>query len=66
MTNQDRLDSPCCGVCRLDDRQTHCLSCGRTVAEIRAWPTADDNRKRAILARLARRAAATAGQVQIR
>jgi predicted Fe-S protein YdhL (DUF1289 family) len=66
MTNDQHLDSPCHATCRLDERQIFCLSCGRTIAEIRAWPTADDNRKRAILARLARHEAATGGKVQIR
>jgi predicted Fe-S protein YdhL (DUF1289 family) len=30
--------SPCTGVCALDRRTGLCIGCGRTTAEITAWP----------------------------
>lgn len=44
--------SPCIGVCQLDGRTQTCVGCGRTIAEIAAWPALDDAERRAILARL--------------
>lgn len=44
--------SPCIGVCRLDGRTQTCVGCGRTIAEIAAWPALDDAERRAILVRL--------------
>jgi uncharacterized protein len=46
--------SPCTGVCRLSPDQV-CLGCGRSLAEIAAWPTLAPAGKRAVLARLAGR-----------
>jgi predicted Fe-S protein YdhL (DUF1289 family) len=44
--------SPCIGVCRLDSRTQVCIGCGRTIAEIAAWPTLSVDERRAIVARL--------------
>jgi predicted Fe-S protein YdhL (DUF1289 family) len=44
--------SPCIGVCQLDGRTQTCVGCGRTIAEIAAWPALEDAERRAILARL--------------
>ena len=46
------IESPCNGVCAIDARGA-CLGCRRTLDEIAAWPTAGDEAKRAILARVA-------------
>lgn len=52
------FDSPCKSVCRIDPRFDWCVGCKRTRAEIKAWATASDAQKKAILERLpARRAA---------
>jgi predicted Fe-S protein YdhL (DUF1289 family) len=44
--------SPCIGVCRLDARTQVCVGCGRTIAEIAAWPSLSAEERRAIVARL--------------
>ncbi len=44
--------SPCVNICRVRDGL--CEGCGRTLGEIAEWSTADDARKRAILARINR------------
>ena len=44
--------SPCIGVCRLDPRTQICVGCGRTIAEIAAWPSLSAEERRAIVARL--------------
>jgi hypothetical protein len=56
---QNEIASPCVRTCCLDDDDV-CIGCGRALAEIVAWGTADDGERRAILerarARVARRA----------
>jgi hypothetical protein len=44
--------SPCIGVCRLDARTQACIGCGRTIAEIAAWPSLSAEERRAIVERL--------------
>ena len=44
--------SPCIGVCQLDPTKNLCRGCGRTIAEIAAWPDLSDAARRAILMRL--------------
>ncbi|HUL81495.1 MAG TPA: DUF1289 domain-containing protein [Gammaproteobacteria bacterium] len=55
---QNEIASPCVRTCCLDDDDV-CIGCGRALAEIVAWGTADDRERRAILerarARVARR-----------
>ena len=55
------FNSPCKSVCRIDDRFGWCIGCKRTKSEIKAWATATDDRKQAILDRLPARAAAESG-----
>ena len=50
--------SPCVGICLMDPATRTCRGCLRTVEEIALWYTASAAEKRAILARLAARAAA--------
>jgi uncharacterized protein len=53
------IPSPCIGVCRLDPVSGLCAGCMRTLAEIAAWPEADEAERLAIVQRLrARRRAA--------
>jgi predicted Fe-S protein YdhL (DUF1289 family) len=55
----NEIPSPCIGVCRLDPGSGLCAGCMRTLAEIAAWPGADDAERLAIVQRLrARRRAA--------
>jgi len=46
--------SPCTGVCTLTP-DGRCLGCGRTGAEIAAWPYATETERRIILAGLTSR-----------
>jgi predicted Fe-S protein YdhL (DUF1289 family) len=44
--------SPCINICQLDPRTGWCQGCRRTMDEISRWPHANDDERRAILARL--------------
>jgi predicted Fe-S protein YdhL (DUF1289 family) len=44
--------SPCIAVCRLDPQTQVCTGCGRTIAEIAAWPNLSDMERAAIMRRL--------------
>jgi uncharacterized protein len=57
--------SPCISVCRLDPVSQICIGCGRTIAEIAAWPSLSEPERKAIIARLeAARAAARTESVR--
>lgn len=49
--------SPCTGVCRMDAVRGWCQGCARTIEEIAAWSTLDDDGKRAVLLQLPARKA---------
>ena len=49
----DTVPSPCIDVCELDANDV-CIGCLRSSADIMAWPTLDNDGKRAVLARIAR------------
>jgi len=34
---QDEIESPCIGVCSMNDETGFCHGCYRTIEEIRAW-----------------------------
>jgi predicted Fe-S protein YdhL (DUF1289 family) len=44
--------SPCISVCRLDPTTQICVGCGRTIAEIAAWPNLGEAERAAIVRRL--------------
>ena len=50
-----KVASPCIKLCALDPRSGQCLGCGRTGAEIAAWPAMSDPERAALLARLSTR-----------
>jgi uncharacterized protein len=50
-----RIKSPCNEVCQLERKSGFCLGCGRTGAEIAAWPRISDDERDAITALLAAR-----------
>ena len=56
----DNLASPCVRNCCLDDDNV-CLGCGRSLDEIVAWSTADDDRETRDLEPQPMRAAARTG-----
>ncbi|MFC5429410.1 DUF1289 domain-containing protein [Paraburkholderia denitrificans] len=41
--------SPCINICRMSEASGLCEGCLRTIDEIAAWSTLDDNAKRAVL-----------------
>ena len=45
------VQSPCVNICRMKDGL--CEGCGRTLGEIAEWSVATDDRRLAILARIA-------------
>jgi len=44
--------SPCISICKLDPATQICIGCGRTIAEIAAWPSLSEAERAAIVRRL--------------
>ena len=55
--NEAGVASPCINVCRMDAASGLCEGCLRTLDEIAAWGTMDDDDKRAVWQRLEQRRA---------
>ncbi|WP_296247232.1 DUF1289 domain-containing protein [Pseudomonas sp. UBA4194] len=53
------VQSPCVSLCKLDEERV-CVGCFRHVEDIREWRSADDDRRREIIAQAAARKAVTA------
>ncbi len=51
----DSVASPCNSVCRMDARTGLCEGCLRSIDEIIAWSTMDDDEKRAVWEALSQR-----------
>ncbi|MBS9478152.1 DUF1289 domain-containing protein [Ancylobacter radicis] len=51
------VSTPCVSICTLDASGRLCVGCGRTLSEIGAWSTMSESERRAVMARLQRRAA---------
>jgi uncharacterized protein len=49
MTPELEIQSPCIGVCSMDDSTGFCLGCYRTMDEIQVWWDLDDVQKQAIV-----------------
>ena len=47
-----RIKSPCNDVCQLDGKSGWCLGCGRTGAEIAAWPRITEEERDRVMALL--------------
>ncbi|WP_431283172.1 DUF1289 domain-containing protein [Humitalea sp. 24SJ18S-53] len=58
------MDSPCRKSCVLRADGALCLGCGRTLAEIGAWPTATEAEQAAIVAAARQRLQAMAAAAQ--
>ncbi|MBM7457157.1 hypothetical protein HNR62_003069 [Oceanisphaera litoralis] len=54
MNKDGGVNSPCIGLCRLDEHQV-CRGCYRSISEIIGWVDKSDEQKRRILAHCARR-----------
>jgi hypothetical protein len=48
----DRVASPCNDVCQLDWKSGWCLGCGRTGAEIAAWPRLTEEERERLMAQM--------------
>lgn len=55
MNDLRTVASPCTNVCQINRRTGWCQGCARTMDEITRWPHANDDERRAILARLPER-----------
>jgi predicted Fe-S protein YdhL (DUF1289 family) len=51
------MESPCTRICALEPGAGLCLGCGRTLQEIAAWGTMNDQERRRIMAELPARLA---------
>jgi uncharacterized protein len=50
-----RISTPCVQVCVVDPLSTTCIGCGRTTAEIAAWPAMSEPERLAVMATLDQR-----------
>jgi uncharacterized protein len=57
MTDQE-IQSPCIGVCSMDDLTGLCQGCYRTLTEIQDWWDMDNTGKQAVLVQASEREAA--------
>lgn len=49
---QVRVESPCIGVCAIDESNGFCLGCYRTVDEIKAWFDMSQTEKKELMVQL--------------
>ena len=53
----DDIDSPCTGICAVDQQSGWCRGCHRTLTEISYWMTYTRTEKLAVLGKIAQRKA---------
>lgn len=61
MTTELEIQSPCVGVCSMDDLTGYCLGCYRTLEEIQQWWDMDTAAKATVVKTAAEREAAAFG-----
>ena len=44
-----KVDSPCINICQIDETNSFCIGCSRTIKEISEWSTYNDKQKKKIL-----------------
>jgi predicted Fe-S protein YdhL (DUF1289 family) len=49
------ISTPCIKLCAIDPKTGFCMGCGRTLDEIAHWTNLSEDRRRSIMAVLARR-----------
>lgn len=54
MSDQE-IQSPCIGVCSMDDLSGLCLGCYRTLEEIQGWWDLDNTGKQAVIEQVSER-----------
>ena len=52
MEGIELIESPCIGICTLDQQSGLCTGCARTLGEIAEWASASDARRKEIMASL--------------
>lgn len=52
MTGTPNISSPCVRICMIDRKSGLCSGCGRTVKEIGAWASMNEDQRRAVMAEL--------------
>jgi len=55
---QNEVQSPCIGVCVVDDGNQLCQGCFRTLGEIQDWWDLDNNQKQKVVEEASQRATA--------
>ena len=56
--NEEEVQSPCIGVCSMDESTGFCHGCYRTIEEIKGWWELDNAAKAAVVQAAAEREAA--------
>lgn len=49
MSNELEIESPCIGVCTMDEATGYCLGCYRTIEEIQGWWDLDNAAKKSVI-----------------
>ena len=49
MSNELEIESPCVGVCTMDEATGYCLGCYRTIEEIQGWWDLDNAAKKSVI-----------------
>jgi len=49
---QEEIQSPCIGVCSMDDTTGHCYGCYRTIDEIKGWWNMSQSEQKSLLSAL--------------
>jgi uncharacterized protein len=57
-TAQAEVQSPCIGVCSMNDSTGYCYGCYRTIEEIQNWWDFDNTQKQLVLDKISLREAA--------
>lgn len=55
MSNEVEIESPCVGVCTMDEATGYCLGCYRTIEEIQGWWDLDNTAKKSVIEETAKR-----------
>lgn len=50
-----RAESPCIGICSIDESSGYCLGCYRTIDEIKTWFDMGQDEKKSLLTQLEER-----------
>lgn len=57
MTSEVEIQSPCIGVCSMNENTGYCYGCYRTIEEIQQWWDLNNQQKQAVVAKASEREA---------